>query len=108
MGIVMPRYPFSRVPSRPPYISRSSDETLRATRADPSTIVLLVGESAGAGVTRSLKYFARNRKHLPVSLDFYGNAWRDAVEVLVIVRNALVSVTNREIGRSRIGPYLFA
>lgn len=112
----MARLSFSRVPSRPPYVAREDADRALLTAGERLSIVLLLGEGQGRGVTRTLKHFAEKtdrhyflggKPRYPMILDLFGNSCLPAVEVLVLLRNLLVIQANRLGGTPSTGIYLF-
>jgi len=113
------RYSWQRVPKEPPYISRSKvDQALYDVVSGADEVLLIIGEKAGSGVTRSSKNFLhdiretrflRRRGRLPVVLDLCGGiACLHACELLALVRNNLVQRVNGAQGISKLGSHLAA
>ena len=115
----MARYTWQRVPEDPPYISRSKvDQALYEIANQANEVLLLVGEKAGSGVTRTSKKFLRDipesrfsqkQDRLPVLLDLCGGiACLHACELLALVRNSLVRRINLARGITSLGRHLAA
>jgi hypothetical protein len=113
------RYSWQRVRREPPYISRSKvDQALFEVVNCADKVLLVLGEKAGSGVTRSSKNFLydnretrflRRRDRLPVLLDLCGGiACLHACELLALLRNGLVRRVNGLQGISNLGSHLAA
>ena len=118
-GFKLARYTWQRVPEDPPYISRSKvDQALYEIANQANEVLLLVGEKAGSGVTRTSKKFLRDipesrfsqkQDRLPVLLDLCGGiACLHACELLALVRNSLVRRINLARGITSLGRHLAA